>query len=630
MECESGYHPSCAKPPCIARCKTICEQPRSWNGCLPTKIGRWDSNGCSCQEDDCGPAIPTPPTHAGWAKEGQSGYNPPCLYGAQGNFLPKAHCAAVCNPGYEGTGTAEYTCGTGHWRGGNLVCRGSCSGPPTAHSVPCTGSFGANCTATCEPAYQNKGGSDQYICGADGKWTGGTLVCDFPCCHDPTNPTRSLCRHTGRCVDDAPQRSHCECSGRWWGRVCENSCSDDDCRHGGMCIGVLPAETQYTCNCSVGYRGEHCAEQDLCLTTHPCHGGTCRVNNTNMRGYSCDCLPGYEGVDCQPVGPETSWDVVCIAATFMSLLFTPYLVRRYKRSLLKLGDPHLPEGNDAVGIFGGASFLYGLVDLIVDVSLCFTLSSCGQTTLLWCCGITLANTVAITWYLGYTTLRQIVAADNRHGSPTRTWLGQYTSLGPLIVLASSSNLSSMAILRFRLCGTMLVDFPDHDDHRYFHFLRNAGLYHYITEDIPHILISVALLYAANQEGFEACEISGRTKMVNLPDAMGGGFVLPVSDRDIAWASLVCSLGSISFGAAGSALQLLTLVMVEQPVAVELSSDVVTDSGRLPENADLNPLRESVANAIARLQSAGVTFFNSGENNDEPINEALASNIGGSE
>ena len=35
----------------------------------------------------------------------------------------------------------------------------------------------------------------------------------------------------------------------------------------------------------------------------------------------------------------------------------------------------------------------------------------------------------------------------------------------------------MAILRLRICGCQLIDFPDSQDQRYFHFLKNAGMYH---------------------------------------------------------------------------------------------------------------------------------------------------------
>ena len=47
-------------------------------------------------------------------------------------------------------------------------------------------------------------------------------------------------------------------------------------------------------------------------------------------------------------------------------------------------------------------------------------------------------------------------------------------LAPLIVLASSSRLDSMAILRLRMRGKLLLDFPDSDDHRFFHYIEPDG------------------------------------------------------------------------------------------------------------------------------------------------------------
>ena len=67
-------------------------------------------------------------------------------------------------------------------------------------------------------------------------------------------------------------------------------------------------------------------------------------------------------------------------------------------------------------------------------------------------------------------------------------------LAPLIVVASSSRLNSMAILRLRLCGKLLLDFPDSDDRRFFHYMRHSGMYHYLVEDIPHAVLSVAVLF----------------------------------------------------------------------------------------------------------------------------------------
>ena len=58
----------------------------------------------------------------------------------------------------------------------------------------------------------------------------------------------------------------------------------------------------------------------------------------------------------------------------------------------------------------------------------------------------------------------------------------------------------MAILRLRIRGKLLLDFPDSDDHRFFHYMRHSGMYHYLVEDIPHAFLSVAVLFLGDEMG----------------------------------------------------------------------------------------------------------------------------------
>ena len=66
----------------------------------------------------------------------------------------------------------------------------------------------------------------------------------------------------------------------------------------------------------------------------------------------------------------------------------------------------------------------------------------------------------------------------------------------MVVLASSSRLNSMAILRLKIGDKVLLDFDDSKDHRYFQFVRNAAMFHYLVEDIPHALTSIAVIGSA--------------------------------------------------------------------------------------------------------------------------------------
>jgi hypothetical protein len=69
-------------------------------------------------------------------------------------------------------------------------------------------------------------------------------------------------------------------------------------------------------------------------------------------------------------------------------------------------------------------------------------------------------------------------------------------------------MASLAVLRLELCGNELVRFPMGDKH--FHFLRNAGMYHFLLEDLPHGVVSVALLMMA-----KGGESAAHTSMIGL-------------------------------------------------------------------------------------------------------------------
>jgi hypothetical protein len=56
----------------------------------------------------------------------------------------------------------------------------------------------------------------------------------------------------------------------------------------------------------------------------------------------------------------------------------------------------------------------------------------------------------------------------------------------VVVLASCSRLESLSVLRLRLCGREITDFPMAPKH--FFFIQSAGAYHLLIEDIPHSLV----------------------------------------------------------------------------------------------------------------------------------------------
>jgi len=68
---------------------------------------------------------------------------------------------------------------------------------------------------------------------------------------------------------------HCDCPSGFHGQNCEikavNSCRNNLCANGATCIGI--SDSQYRCQCVMGFTGTHCSsEQHECLS-QPCQNG---------------------------------------------------------------------------------------------------------------------------------------------------------------------------------------------------------------------------------------------------------------------------------------------------------------------------------------------------------------------
>lgn len=250
--------------------------------------------------------------------------------------------------------------------------------------------------------------------------------------------------------------------------------------------------------------------------------GTCSSNGPLAEDHSCElacetATPGDDALTCRdgaitwpgvcgtasaPPADTTEvrhiWEMACVAVSAVAIGAVASIIREFKRKLKHLPELELPEGEGQVGYLGFVLFILGIWDLIVDFGLCYSLWGCGQWILLACCASTLVLTVVTTIYLSVHTLSQI----QRDSPEANEWVLSHRAGVALVIIASASRLDSMATLRLELCGKMMVDFPMGD--RYFHFLRNAGMYHYLIEDIPHGMISIALLAMA-EGGETTCE-----------------------------------------------------------------------------------------------------------------------------
>ena len=74
-----------------------------------------------------------------------------------------------------------------------------------------------------------------------------------------------------------------------------DACGKNNCQNGGVCQS-FENNTQYVCNCPVGFTGQMCEENiDDCIDV------ICNENEECadlINGYECRCPQGYEGENC--------------------------------------------------------------------------------------------------------------------------------------------------------------------------------------------------------------------------------------------------------------------------------------------------------------------------------------------
>ncbi|XP_035670173.1 fibropellin-1-like [Branchiostoma floridae] len=214
-------------------------------------------------------------------------------------------CYFSCKPGCRtGKGAARRKCKVrpARWAGGKGLkcnCPSPCTDSPP--DVPNT-SDNKNCTPTtypyrsgticyyhCIPGYVDVWGQDFKRC-VDGRWIGSDLVCDRDDC------AAVVCQNGGTCHDGEDSYT-CECAVGYEGDHCErdiDDCSSVICHNGGICIDGV---NSYRCHCAPGYEGDRCEINiDDCSSVICQNGGIC-IDGVNS--YRCHCAPGYEGDHCE-------------------------------------------------------------------------------------------------------------------------------------------------------------------------------------------------------------------------------------------------------------------------------------------------------------------------------------------
>jgi len=110
-------------------------------------------------------------------------------------------------------------------------------------------------------------------------------------------------------------------------------------------------------------------------------------------------------------------------------------------------------------------------------------------------------------YLCNSTLAVIEGQDEH----ARAWHRDNGLLTALVIIVASFRLEALAILRLRLRDFILLDMPMEDKH--FHFIQYGGVYRYLIDDLPHIMVAASLLVTTYEDEV-ICGDHGHSWLIN--------------------------------------------------------------------------------------------------------------------
>jgi hypothetical protein len=203
-----------------------------------------------------------------------------------------------------------------------------------------------------------------------------------------------------------------------------------------------------------------------------------------------------------------------VSVTWASLGLLPSIVGRFREDLRAVGDQpeiSLSQRNDAVGWIGLLKFMWGVADIVQDVALCVSLAQSSSWWLFSCAAASSLVTTSTSLYLGH----HLFKAAALHDHDCRDWTREHGALVAIVYLLSVSRLESLAILRLRLCESEVWMMPM--ERKYFHFVRQSGLVHYVLEDVPHLAVSIAEPHLTSWVWWMTVIFSGASILSGLAD-----------------------------------------------------------------------------------------------------------------
>lgn len=191
----------------------------------------------------------------------------------------------ICHPGWTGQYCEQANC--------NNCTNGNCIGP---NQCKCRrGWTGSKCDQ-CEiyPGCKNGYCRGPHECICKEGWGG--LLCNLDLNYCTNN--YGICKNGGTCINTGLGSFTCQCPVGYAGQHCEievDSCDSLPCKNGATCKSHAPLN--YTCECPIGFKGPHCDQIDSACSNNPClNDGKCLDGPS---GYLCMCKHGYSGAKCE-------------------------------------------------------------------------------------------------------------------------------------------------------------------------------------------------------------------------------------------------------------------------------------------------------------------------------------------
>ena len=202
------------------------------------------------------------------------------------------------------------------------------------------------------------------------------------------------------------------------------------------------------------------------------------------------------------------------------------------RNLEEVPEISLPPGKNMHGWFGLILWFKGVAGIFVTFFFCIKLFHSEEWVLCTCATVTFVATTGTTVFL---LTFEALPAVMRKTPAAKAYKLENSAVTALAQFFAISRIQSFTIVRLQLCGRELLSMPMSESH--FHFLKNAGLYHHLIEDIPCLVVGIASI----------------TMHIN-----GSPGWLPLSAEDWACAKIALSAGSLVYGFIDNSSQLLAI------------------------------------------------------------------------